>query len=84
MPGMRKNPRLSVYSLPILLSLGLTLASCRQVPNLDSPGTTIVCLGAKLKSDGIHPNGEGYRMLAEEVADEVRPWLEERRARGLG
>lgn len=37
----------------------------------------------KLKSDGIHPNAEGYRVLAEEVAGEIRPWLEERRAWGL-
>jgi acyl-CoA thioesterase-1 len=32
-----------------------------------------------LKSDAIHPNGDGYQRLAEEVADRVRPWLRERR-----
>lgn len=53
-----------------------------DVPVLDGVLGDIL-FDPKLKSDGIHPNAEGYRVLAEEVADEVRPWLEKRRAWGL-
>lgn len=38
----------------------------------------------KLKSDPIHPNGAGYRLLAERIAAAIKPLLEEadRRVRG--
>jgi acyl-CoA hydrolase len=41
-----------------------------------------ILLDPALKSDPIHPNGDGYERLAEAVADEVGPLLRERRRRG--
>jgi acyl-CoA thioesterase-1 len=40
---------------------------------------------AKLRSDRIHPNGSGYRLIAERIAEKVKPLLEaaDRRRRGL-
>jgi lysophospholipase L1-like esterase len=31
----------------------------------------------KLKSDSIHPNGAGYRLMAERILKQVRPLLHE-------
>ena len=31
---------------------------------------------SKLKSDPIHPNGAGYQLIAERVAEKVKPLLE--------
>jgi lysophospholipase L1-like esterase len=31
----------------------------------------------KLKSDSIHPNGDGYRIMAERILKKVRPLLQE-------
>lgn len=38
-----------------------------------------ILLNPALKSDSIHPNGEGYDVLAQAVAQRVRPWLETRK-----
>lgn len=40
---------------------------------------------AKLRSDRIHPNGSGYRLIAERIAEKVKPLLAaaDRRRRGL-
>jgi acyl-CoA thioesterase-1 len=38
----------------------------------------------KLRSDPIHPNGSGYRLIAERIAEKVKPLLEAADRRRLG
>lgn len=44
---------------------------------LISDAMTGILSDAKLKSDGVHPNGAGYRLMAERIAAAVKPLLEE-------
>jgi acyl-CoA thioesterase I len=44
---------------------------------LISEAMTGILSDAKLKSDGIHPNGAGYGLMAERIVAEVKPLLEE-------
>jgi len=39
--------------------------------------TTGILTDAKLKSDPIHPNGAGYRLMAERISEKIKPLLAE-------
>jgi len=54
------------------------LAEEYQLPFLDEALPEIL-RSPRLKADPIHPNGAGYKVLAEEVADLLRPLLRARR-----
>lgn len=56
----------------------LTEETARQLGALYLPGVTKgIFSDAKLKSDAIHPNAAGYRLIAARVAEKIKPLLEE-------
>jgi acyl-CoA hydrolase len=64
-------PAVRFFLIPILLSI--LLAACRpDVPNLDSPGRTIVCLGDSITSGvGAEPGQPYPALLSERLGVEV-------------
>jgi acyl-CoA thioesterase-1 len=63
-PRQGARPAIAAIALAAILALGGTVAACRQPPpNLDSPGTAIVCLGDSVTAGVGTSAGHAYPAL---------------------
>lgn len=71
--GTRRHPQATLRGVrPHPLALCLLLACAPAAPNLDSPGTTIVCLGDSLTAGVGRGDGPSYpELLAAELGEKV-------------